>query len=415
MIKAGALLYTVLLSFIISLITGFFILASSFHNKYIDIAFQKDKVIDDVNSATNLILSDFSVLTEPEMILDLYDDGIDKVKIVQKPWGMYNIICASAGWKSFAHTKTMLVGDDVFNSEKVSLYLVDQNNYLSLCGKTVIRGLCYLPELGVRRAYIEGQSFSGSKLVEGEIRQSSKSLPAINKDLLERNIAFLNGKSFGEDSIRNYLEFEESDTIFNSFSNKTLILNVLPNTIIHNKLLKGNIIIISLSPLEIDKSSCFEDVLIYTPSVILRAEFKGNLQIIATDSIIIEEKCVLKYPSQLCLISEKESFISLGKESEVAGAVVLYKTVENQKTHSKIIFEENSEVYGQVYCNDMVQLQGIICGSLYCKTFILSTASSVYENHLLNAEIDFSKLDKSFAGINLLNDSKKKEIIKWLY
>lgn len=415
MLKAGALLYTVLLSFLISLISGFFILTSSYYNKYLDIAFQQDKLISNVNSAINLVLSDYTIITGQNTKIDLYDEGTDNVEIEQKSWGMYNILNVTAKWRSYFHTKTLLLGDNIFETEKVSLYLVDENNYLSVCGNTKLKGLCYLPKLGVRRAYIEGQSFSGSKLVDGEIKESAKQLPEINKQLLESNISMLKGKKNQNDSIRFYDEFAENDTIFNSFTNKTLVLNTSPSTILNNKIIKGNIVIRSAANLQIDNSVSIEDVLIYAPSVVVSSNFEGSLQIIASDSIIIENDCILKFPSQLCLISEKESFISIDEDCEIAGAVVLYKNSNNYKEHSKIIISEDATIYGQVYCNDMVQLEGKIYGILYCKNFILTTASSVYENHLLNAEIDFSKLNKNFVGINLLNNTKKKDNIKWLY
>jgi hypothetical protein len=42
------------------------------------------------------------------------------------------------------------------------------------------------------------------------------------------------------------------------------------------------------------------------------------------------------------------------------------------------------------------------------------TPSSVYENHLLNATIDVSKLSKHYVGINLVQESKIKKVVKWL-
>ena len=62
----------------------------------------------------------------------------------------------------------------------------------------------------------------------------------------------------------------------------------------------------------------------------------------------------------------------------------------------------------------MIELKGDVWGSVYCDKFILSTSSSVYENHLLDATIDFSRLSKHYVGINVLDDAANKKVIKWL-
>ena len=79
-----------------------------------------------------------------------------------------------------------------------------------------------------------------------------------------------------------------------------------------------------------------------------------------------------------------------------------------------VILKKNSCVYGTVFSNGYADLQGIINGSLTCSKIMLNTPSSVYENHLLNAEIDVTKLSKYYVGINCVEVSEKKKIVKWL-
>ena len=61
-----------------------------------------------------------------------------------------------------------------------------------------------------------------------------------------------------------------------------------------------------------------------------------------------------------------------------------------------------------------MQHTGKIFGSLYCYKFILKTRSSIYENHLLNATVDFDNLSKYYVGTNLLKDVGMKKVIKML-
>jgi hypothetical protein len=61
-----------------------------------------------------------------------------------------------------------------------------------------------------------------------------------------------------------------------------------------------------------------------------------------------------------------------------------------------------------------VDLAGDICGSLYCNSFNFSASRTNYTNHLLDAEIDFSKLPLAFSGFALNDPNPKRSLIEWL-
>lgn len=417
MLKAGALLYVVFLSFVLGTICSSVIIIKFIHNRSIDNLLQQDKLISDVNSAFNLVLDDNSILAGSETkTIDLFGNGTDEVEVKSTPWGMYMIITATAKWKNYCFSKKALTGDDIFFKDHITLYLADHNNYLSLCGRTKIKGFCVLPALGTRRAYIEGQSFTGSKLVDGEIKTSKSSMPEINKMLLDHNNKYLTQSGFQADSIMYLEEFTHSDSITNSFHRKTLYLHTTGPVTIRDKFIKGNIVIKSDYPVELSRYACTENIIIYAPAVVIQEYFKGSLQVFASDSIIVRKKAVLRFPSQVMVISESpEAFIEIEENAGISGAVILLHKKPDKDHEGIIRINKNARINGQVYCNDKVMHQGKIYGSLYCNNFYLRTASSVYENHLLNAEIDFTKLSEYFVGINLLNNTENKEIIRWLY
>jgi len=66
-----------------------------------------------------------------------------------------------------------------------------------------------------------------------------------------------------------------------------------------------------------------------------------------------------------------------------------------------------------VYSNGFLELKGEVFGSVVCQSFILRTASSVYENHLLNTTIDITKLPKNYVGVNWLKKENHFDIIKF--
>lgn len=417
-LKAGALLYAVFLSFLIGLISSFIVLSSYYNNQYIVNIQGQSKLIADVNSAINLVLG------VPEMLqlnekkkLDLYNDAESIVELEAKNWGMYSVVIANADWHNYHFFKTAMLGDDILNAEQIALYLTDQNNYLSLCGKTVLKGTCYLPKLGTKRAYIEGQNFVGNQMVEGETKQSEKQLPQINSELISRNEAYLNANFSNSDSIRNIEEFIEKDSIENSFNNKTLILFSKNKITLSYKFYKGNIIVYSSKEIEIQSDAKIEDVILYAPTIKIKSNFEGNLQAFSRDSLIVEENCNLNFPSVLGLICKAEKTrqsLKIANNSEISGSVFLISKSTSEREIAILSIDKNATVFGQVYSNSLTELKGKIFGSLYCAKFILQTPSSIYENHLLNAEINFSKLSPHFVGISLFDKPKQKELIKWL-
>ena len=61
-----------------------------------------------------------------------------------------------------------------------------------------------------------------------------------------------------------------------------------------------------------------------------------------------------------------------------------------------------------------MDFKGKVYGALSCDHFLLTTPSSVYENHLLNAEIDPSLLSADFVGGDTHTENSKRDIVKWL-
>ena len=149
----------------------------------------------------------------------------------------------------------------------------------------------------------------------------------------------------------------------------------------------------------------------------MEKEFKGNLQIFASDSVIIQKNVTLTYPSVIGIVRNDQSpvvaVIVLSENDTIAGNVFAYKKAEEVLKQSGLIMAEKSLIYGEVYSNGFVDVKGTIIGSLMCNKILLKTPSSVYENHLLNVVIDRSKLSPYFVGINLVKESAIKKVVKW--
>ncbi len=418
MIKAGSLFYAIVISLIIAIVSSSLILFSYLTHIQFETFEINQKLQLNADSGLNLLLSKQSLVSLNETkTIDLYEQEVDSVELTRKCWGAYEIAISKAIFKNTSFLRIALLGFNVDDSNIYSLYLSDKKKPLALCGKTKIKGAVFLPKAGVKSAYIEGQNFVGNNLIEGSIKQSDTTLPEFNKDIIEHIQTVFSKRQISENDSIIFLENELSgDSLENSFLNKSLIFKSKNSIRVFEGCYSGNIVIISDKQVTISSTAILHDVLIFSPKVIVEKEFKGNVQIFASDSVIIGKNVALIYPSVIGLVRASQSpnvaAIVLSDNDTVIGNIFIYKKAEDLK-QAGLILAEKSLVYGQIYSNGYVDVKGTIYGSIMNDKILLKTATSVYENHLLNVEVDRSKLSKYFVGVNLADGSTIKKVVKW--
>lgn len=420
MIKASSLFYAIVISLIIAIVSSSLILFAYLSRIEFDNFEMNQRIYLNAESGLNLLLSQQSLIeVNQEKTIDLYGKGDDSVFLSRKSWGAYEIVISKAVFKKLEAIRIAQIGYYPDSSGMYSLYLTDNDKPLALCGKTIIKGTAFISKAGLKRAYIEGQSFVGNTLIDGQIRQSKTTLPEFNKDLISNIQLMFSQKSITENDSVIIIEKDLSgDSLSNSFKNRTLVLTS-PNSIrISNGVYEGNIAIISDKQITVSATAVLKDVIIAAPRIIFEKEFKGNLQAFASDSIIVEKEVSLYYPSVLAIVKGGKlpdiSAIVLGENDTIMGNVFAYKSDADPLKQIIIRMNDKSVIIGQVYSNGYMDVKGEIKGSIMCDKIILNTPSSVYENHLLNAVIDPSALSRHYVGINLVEESTMKKIVKWL-
>ena len=416
-VNGGALYYAVFIAFLISVLSGLLLLYTYIHNSYINRQILQEQTFSNVRSGINLILKNPELVGyESEDEIELFGNNYDKIKLRKKHWGVYDLIFAESNRQNYKASKIAFVGDHLGKKEDVALYLTDKKKYLSISGNTILKGTCYLPKLGIKRAYIEGQGYQNRELVFGKVLNSESKLPNLNSEKIKHLESLVTKTLSKQDSIVE-LKRITSELSYNSFFNKTLVLYSDQITNLSGIRLEGNIILKLDQEIIIPENCYLKDIIVIAPSVNISKGFKGNIQVLATEGINVGNSCQLKYPSFIGVlksIENKDFCITIGANSTIAGGVMLYSTTANTTEPLKMKLENSAKVYGTVYCDGYIEHKGHIYGSLYSNGFTLKTAASLYENHLLNAEVDYSKLPKDFIGINLIGDPVNERIIKWL-
>jgi len=407
-VKSSAMFYALFLLSIVSIvIAGLFQLSSL--NQQLEFKLELESILVN-NSKSGLVYAKayFQELpSNQETTIRLFDKGIDSVVISKRNWGGYQIIESKAVHNSNSFTKVVLVGSQ--NKLPLpNLYLADQGRPLSLCGKTRLEGSCLLPKSGVKRAYIYGENYQGTDLIYGSKKESKKQLPQINDELILNLNLVANLKQEWNNEIENLIVSFDSIGV-HLFSNNPIYIN--------SQTLKGQIIIESKDSIVVSSNSVLEDVILKSPKIIIEENFRGSFQCLASQNINVEKNVILEYPSVLALVESKSglipSSIDISTNVQLIGSVFLVSESPDFRKPVSLNIEEKSILNGLVYCDGQTQLKGEVNGSLYTKSFYLKTASSAYQNHLLNAKIS-NNLPDEFISIPLLEETNIIKTIKWL-
>jgi len=417
-LKAGALYYAILVSFLVALLSGFLMLNVWYHHFHTMALFQQQRLERNTKSALVLALELPDLLkTDQPFKIDLFDAGDDEVSLTKKQWGGFYLIKSEAIWKNSNHASIELCGSDIFRDEPIALYLADKERYLSVSGNTLLKGNCYLPKLGIRRAYIEGMSFVGNELVNGEMKVSKTDLPDIESSFAASNSPYFSPGNFPTDSVVAISRFMKSDSISNSFYNKTVVFYTEQWLNLSNKYLKGNIKIISSKGITLSNKSQIQDIIIYAPKIEVESGFSGQVQLFVRDSLFMRGGSRLLFPSLIAMLDAniKKPIIEIEKKCSVSGDIVMLAAKNARDVQPECKLNEECEINGRIYCQGKLHAKGIVNGSVYCNGFILQTPSSLYENHLLNVKIDFTSLSNYYSGAVFLKITDRLKGIKWLY
>lgn len=417
MVKAGALYYAIFISFLVALLGGFFIMNVWTHHAHTQVIINGQRLERNINSALLLAQEDPKLVPDNKsQDIDLYEDGNDVVSINKSFWGGYCMLKAGAHGKFLQKSAIALCGKDIFQNENTALYLADRGQYLSISGRTLIKGDCYLPKSGLRASYIEGNSLPGTKLTEGKVLNSKAELPLLNNSMIASNLPYFNNTLSINDSLVDMSLLFKTDTIKNSFYKKTLVLNSAKWITLSNKSFKGNIRIISSKGVTISGSVQTDGIIVYAPRIEIEKGFTGNVQLFATDTILINDGVQLLFPSLLAVLEthNAKAFISVGKGCNVLGDILLSIVGDTKNIRAECKVNAGSVITGRIYCSGRIELKGTVNGTVYTNGFILRTSGSIYENQLLDATINFAALPGFYSGSIVNEPVDRYKMVKWL-
>ena len=418
MLKGSTLFMVTVIALIIAILSACLILVAFNYKLYI-LRNQREQTVElNCTSGINLLLSTYSSLSysEPKTV-DLYGLQNDSVSMEKIKWGIFDIGVVKAFHRDIETKRAFQIGSKRAGVTKSAIYLVDDGNSLAVAGSTTINGTCFLPERGVRATQVSGFNYTGSKFVNGVVKQSSRRLPEISRDPVEGIIELLESDTATIRVEYSSVHQAVADSVSQSFLTRGCIVYQAGPLVI-DKTFVGHILIKSESLVIVESQAHLRDVIIVAPDIVISSGFRGNLQAYATDTLVIGENCMLEYPSSLGIIKkefiENQPSITVGKGTLFCGFIFSYQRVDDiRKTLIRI--DTDAKVFGQIYSDGYLELKGNVTGGIMCKKIILNTPSSFYENHLLNVSIDETSLSSDYLMPAMLETSEAKGVMKWLY
>ena len=420
--KAGALQLTTYIIIVIALLLTGFILLIHTHKQF---ALQSDTIINTIKRTDEGIryASNQNILPRDTFNLESTNIPNSTLKLHKDYWGVFEKVKSISSIRNKTFQKVALLGSKSNSTNKLALYVKDNSKPLVVVGNTQINGLAYLPKQGVKAGSIAGHSYYGSQLIYGPTKVS-KNLPAISKSILNQVQSLINVSSLlTEDQ---FLNIKEGMKFSNSFENALQIIYSNQTINLNDIELTGHIIVQSKTKVVVDASSQLKDVLLVAPEVEIKPNVVGSFQAIATKAVSVAKNVQLHYPSALVLNIEPDNKqvvstnpyedqykITIDENTTIKGAIVFLGEDILNNYNSQIELKENSKVYGELYCNQNIDLKGKVYGSVYTHNFITRQSGSVYQNHIYNGVIDIDPLPEQYSG--LLFNGSKKTVAKWLY
>lgn len=415
-LKASSLAVTLIISLLMIIVCGAVLLTG-----YYDRLFLKDFRINDrlnrsLSSATNMVLADTAFVTNRLLDVDLFGKGKDSVSIYTTRWGLFESNTIKATYGRFQHSISFLSANHLPNYMNSCLYLADHKRPLYLVGATRLNGDVAAPAIGVKPGFISQRGFDFSTLAEGNIRNSEESLPALREQQME----YIKRLKLILPPDNNMIEADANtgDSIIHSFGLPATRLSFSGAAFISGKTIKGKVMLVSDSLIEIDASAHLEHVILVAPVVKFDPGFRGSVQVFAEDSIITGENCQFDYPSNFMMIKrvdrkEEQPQMRLGSNNKFQGCLISYADKNDVvKTYLEIGAETN--VYGAVYCLGYAAIYGSVSGIVLSDYLVCRRGGQFFENHLLDVTIDKEKLSPAFLGSDIFYNSGSKDIIAWV-
>lgn len=387
-LKGGALYISTIIAVLIGVLLSLSIILTRYSTNYTFMAGADTQLHYNLRSGVELARSVFfSGSDNNNWIKNTYTN--DSIKVKNMHWGAYRIISIATKSKNRLLTHIGMYG--VQMNQDTCLIVSDNGKPIYLSGTTTFKAKAYLPTAGIKSGNIYGNS---QNVLPGNAkmwRPNSHLIPLLNNSFVAHIENQQKSLHTETDSIAEFIP----EGMNRSFSSKTFVVQ-REEIKLSGQWLKNNIKLIC-KEIEINNSCELNNILIICEKIRIKEGFKGNIHVIASDSIYVEKNCELTFPSSFILMHEKSSdkrlrYIAFEKGCTFYGSIIAFNNADNHlSTDIYISFSEDTQVHGLVYSGGYAHLEGSIYGTVASNKLFIKTPGSVYENYIHNCKLAVSE------------------------
>jgi len=392
-IKASALQFAILIAALIALLLLSFLTLTNTHRFF---SIKSDALLE----STRTLERSFFLSEE---------NNTSEIISSHSYWGGFEKLKSSISHGNDSIERIALVGA-IKSKENIALYLEDHNNSLVLVGDTKIQGKAIIPSKGVVAGSISGEYYTNDQLIYGSIAYSQNTLPQLETGYSEYVRLILNS-AIGENQEVTGL----SDNLTNSFVENEKVIYSRDALSIFEKI-TGYVRVQSDKEILVELTASLHDAMLVAPIVRIKSGFKGNIHVMASDSIIVEQNVQLVYPSSLVIHTNsniENPAIVIEDNSSISGVITFLQDNIPVRPTLNINISEKAEITGDIYCQGYLELSGVIRGSVYTHKFLTRASGNQYINHILGGKILPKTLNENYVGLPL--SGAKKGVVQWLY
>ncbi|MEZ4774751.1 MAG: hypothetical protein R3D00_16320 [Bacteroidia bacterium] len=284
-LPAQSLIYTLLISLIVSTLLGGYILVNHYQLIFLHRLDAAERARENLRSGLLWYLHLGWNLGET-FETDLFDFGSDHVSISSEPWGLLGLFHVQGRYNQTVAEQSCLVGQGRNLSTDFSLSLTDQRQPLVIVGNTRLEGKLLLPQSGIRSGQIGATAWIGSTLPTGA--NAPISIPSLNSRYFPSLENFLRNVAEMQPSGEWYSL--ENDSVSHPWTEK-VYERVSPHSLlISASSYRGKCLILSGGEVRIAASTEMEHTLIFARRITFASGFRGSVQAVDHRGNYAQEK-----------------------------------------------------------------------------------------------------------------------------
>jgi cytoskeletal protein CcmA (bactofilin family) len=325
--------------------------------------------------------------------------GREGIEIQKENWGLFGLVHIEAR-QAKNQNISALYGQKPGYQAKLSLWLADQGMPLVMKGRSQIRGKVQVPGGEIKISSHENRDFTGSLPFSWNLLPSAGT--EIPYRLRQRRWIAQKLDSLAGLPESGNLHWEKGLVHQQAWDTLTWSLVHRGNLVLEGLSLEGRVLVMASESIRVLANCQLEHVLLIAPKIEIEKSFQGTLQAFARDTLRLADDCRLHFPSVLAVFAgpERPGFLHLASSCEIEGSIWYEEEAARPQPSllPQVQLDPQTRLWGNLTVAGNLSLRADVYGHVAARSLVLPTAAGVFRNHLLDAQIDRTKLAFNFAG-----------------